>query len=137
MVIVPQFNYLDNRIKKHANAFTSYGLYGEPSDATLASQVFACSSLLSIFVSQMIFHISFLLQITCLPNPGLFSANEFFFFSNGSYYPLYPPSLGVPLDLSLAPEALDIPLIPDILILPSDLAPFVKVNTIRSSFELI
>lgn len=56
------------------------------------------------------------------------------FVSNGSYYPLYPPSLGVPLDLSLAPEALDIPLIPDILILPSDLSPFVKVNTITSTF---
>lgn len=56
------------------------------------------------------------------------------FVSNGSYYPLYPPSLGVPLDLSLAPEALDIPLIPDILILPSDISPFVKVNTITSSF---
>ncbi|XP_008792220.2 DNA polymerase alpha subunit B [Phoenix dactylifera] len=44
-----------------------------------------------------------------------------------SYYPLYPPSVGVPLDLSLAPEALEIPSIPDLLLLPSDLAPFVKV----------
>ncbi|CAL9048189.1 unnamed protein product [Musa banksii] len=101
-------------------------------------------------------------QIACLPNPGLFSANEITFgcctidilkqlsgeeisrtstdtmsgdrmgrlvthiLGQRSYYPLYPPSLGVPLDLSLAPEALDIPLIPDILILPSDLSPFVK-----------
>ncbi|RRT75342.1 hypothetical protein B296_00010184 [Ensete ventricosum] len=66
MVIVPQFNYLDNRIKKHANAFTSYGLYGEPSDATLASQ-----PAFDIRQPDDISH-----QITCLPNPGLFSANE-------------------------------------------------------------
>ncbi|KAG9446635.1 hypothetical protein H6P81_012763 [Aristolochia fimbriata] len=44
-----------------------------------------------------------------------------------SYYPLYPPSKGVPLDLSLAPEALQIRDIPDFLVLPSDLAPFIKV----------
>ncbi|PIA51345.1 hypothetical protein AQUCO_01100282v1 [Aquilegia coerulea] len=44
-----------------------------------------------------------------------------------SFYPLYPPSEDVPLDLSLAPEALKIPSIPNILILPSDLSPFVKV----------
>ncbi|KAJ0976973.1 hypothetical protein J5N97_012447 [Dioscorea zingiberensis] len=47
--------------------------------------------------------------------------------SQRSYYPLYPPSVDTPLDLSLAPEALEIPSIPDVLILPSDLAPFVKV----------
>ncbi|XP_010250838.1 PREDICTED: DNA polymerase alpha subunit B isoform X2 [Nelumbo nucifera] len=44
-----------------------------------------------------------------------------------SFYPLYPPAEGVPLDLSLVPEALQIPSVPDILVLPSDLAPFVKV----------
>ena len=44
-----------------------------------------------------------------------------------SYYPLYPPSADTPIDLSLAPEALEIPSVPDVLILPSDLAPFVKV----------
>ncbi|KAI3981828.1 hypothetical protein MKX01_027813 [Papaver californicum] len=47
-----------------------------------------------------------------------------------SFYPLYPPSEDVPLDLSLAPEALQIPVIPDILILPSDLASFVKVLSV-------
>lgn len=44
-----------------------------------------------------------------------------------SFYPLYPPSTSVPLDLSLAPEAMDISSTPDVLLLPSDLAPFVKV----------
>lgn len=48
--------------------------------------------------------------------------------SSYSYYPLYPPAPGVPLDLSLAKEALEIPSAPDVLLLPSDLAPFVKVN---------
>ncbi|CAL4896390.1 unnamed protein product [Urochloa decumbens] len=43
-----------------------------------------------------------------------------------SYYPLYPPA-GVPLDFSLAKEALEISSAPDVLLLPSDLAPFVKV----------
>ncbi|WVZ88738.1 hypothetical protein U9M48_035222 [Paspalum notatum var. saurae] len=43
-----------------------------------------------------------------------------------SYYPLYPPA-GVPLDFLLAKEALDISSTPDVLLLPSDLAPFVKV----------
>lgn len=47
--------------------------------------------------------------------------------SQRSFYPLYPPSVGVPLDLSLAPEALQITSIPNILTLPSDLAPFVKL----------
>ncbi|KAH7680879.1 DNA polymerase alpha subunit B protein [Dioscorea alata] len=47
--------------------------------------------------------------------------------SQRRYYPLYPPSVDTPLDLALTPEALDIPSIPDVLILPSDLAPFVKV----------
>ncbi|XP_039798730.1 DNA polymerase alpha subunit B-like isoform X2 [Panicum virgatum] len=44
-----------------------------------------------------------------------------------SYYPLYPPAAGVPLNFSLAKEALEISLTPDVLLLPSDLAPFVKV----------
>ncbi|KAL0421519.1 UNVERIFIED_CONTAM: DNA polymerase alpha subunit B [Sesamum latifolium] len=43
------------------------------------------------------------------------------------FYPLYPPAEDVPLDFSLAKEALHISSIPDILILPSDLAHFVKV----------
>ncbi|KAK7256383.1 hypothetical protein RIF29_29826 [Crotalaria pallida] len=38
-----------------------------------------------------------------------------------SFYPLYPPAESVPLDLSLAPEALQLSLIPDVLILPSDI----------------
>jgi hypothetical protein len=46
-----------------------------------------------------------------------------------SYYPLYPPASGVPLDFSLANEALEISSTPDVLLLPSDLAPFVKVIT--------
>ena len=45
-----------------------------------------------------------------------------------SFYPLYPPAEDTPLDFSLAPEALNISLIPDILILPSDMKYFVKVN---------
>ncbi|XP_073012947.1 uncharacterized protein [Typha latifolia] len=52
-----------------------------------------------------------------------------------SYYPLYPPALGVPLDFSLAPEALEIPSIPDVLVLPSDLAPFVKVLSLGEGNE--
>ncbi|XP_048318477.1 uncharacterized protein LOC107428341 [Ziziphus jujuba] len=44
-----------------------------------------------------------------------------------SFYPLYPPAEGIPLDFSLASEALEISLIPDILILPSDMKYFVKI----------
>ncbi|KAK8943380.1 hypothetical protein KSP40_PGU006061 [Platanthera guangdongensis] len=51
--------------------------------------------------------------------------------SQHSFYPLYPPSVNVPLDFSLAPEAMDIPLTPDVLLLPSDLAPFIKVRTLN------
>eukprot|EP01018_Ginkgo_biloba_P022864 Gb_31734 [translate_table: standard] len=47
--------------------------------------------------------------------------------SQRSFYPLFPAGSGLPLDLSIAPEALHIHCIPDIFILPSDLAPFVKV----------
>lgn len=45
-----------------------------------------------------------------------------------SFYPLYPPAIGVPLDFSLAQDALRILSFPDILLLPSDLAPFIKVK---------
>lgn len=45
-----------------------------------------------------------------------------------SFYPLFPPALATPLDLSLAPSALELATLPDVLILPSDLAPFVKVS---------
>lgn len=45
-----------------------------------------------------------------------------------SFYPLYPPADGMPLDYSLAHEALQIPSIPDILILPSDLTHFMRVK---------
>ncbi|XP_028771323.1 DNA polymerase alpha subunit B isoform X2 [Neltuma alba] len=44
-----------------------------------------------------------------------------------SFYPLYPPAESVPLDHSLAPEALQVPSVPDILILPSDIKYFIKV----------
>lgn len=70
--------------------------------------------------------------VTCLILVGL--NNKYFvtylcftLFSN-SFYPLYPPAETIPLDFSIAPEALEIPAIPDILIIPSDLAYFVKVN---------
>lgn len=52
--------------------------------------------------------------------------------SQRSFYPLYPPAESVPLDFSIAPEALYIPSIPQMLILPSDLAPFVKVLSINA-----
>lgn len=55
------------------------------------------------------------------------------FISGCSFYPLYPPALGVPVDFSLAIEALEIPRTPDVLILPSDLAPFVKVISILAT----
>ncbi|MCI24324.1 DNA polymerase alpha subunit B, partial [Trifolium medium] len=45
-----------------------------------------------------------------------------------SFYPLYPPAESVPLDFSLAPEALQLSLVPDVLILPSDIKYFVKVK---------
>ncbi|KAL3501055.1 hypothetical protein ACH5RR_035504 [Cinchona calisaya] len=52
-----------------------------------------------------------------------------------SFYPLYPPAEGIPLDFSLAPEALQISSIPDILILPSDLAQFVRVLSLGKISE--
>ncbi|KAK8923482.1 hypothetical protein KSP39_PZI019429 [Platanthera zijinensis] len=57
--------------------------------------------------------------------------------SQHSFYPLYPPSVNVPLDFSLAPEAMDIPLTPNVLLLPSDLAPFIKVLNYESSGEKV
>ncbi|KAK6242230.1 DNA polymerase alpha/delta/epsilon [Theobroma cacao] len=55
--------------------------------------------------------------------------------SQRSFYPLYPPAEGVPLDSSLAPEALHIPSVPDLLILPSDIKYFVKVLSLGGTSE--
>lgn len=52
-----------------------------------------------------------------------------------SYYPLYPPAAGVPMDFSLAKEAFEISSPPDVLLLPSDLAPFVKVLSLNEGAE--
>ncbi|KAM6562469.1 hypothetical protein CsatB_022467 [Cannabis sativa] len=54
-----------------------------------------------------------------------------------SFYPLYPPAEGIPLDFSLAPEALEISSIPDILILPSDMKYFAKVLTLGEGEEQV
>ncbi|KAL3812165.1 hypothetical protein ACHAXA_000934 [Cyclostephanos tholiformis] len=43
----------------------------------------------------------------------------------GSYYPLFPPAPGVPLDMTKSREW-EIPIRPDVLIVPSRLAPFAK-----------
>ncbi|VAI79658.1 unnamed protein product [Triticum turgidum subsp. durum] len=101
-------------------------------------------------------------QITCLSNPSLFSSNEaqnyrhvrtklpltnllvsdtiWLLYSRHletaeRYYPLYPPAAGVPMDFSLAKEALEIPSAPDVLLLPSDLAPSVKVLSVNEDTE--
>ncbi|KAI4368483.1 hypothetical protein MLD38_017037 [Melastoma candidum] len=55
--------------------------------------------------------------------------------SQRSFYPLYPPPESVPLDLSLAPETLRLSSIPDILVLPSDMKPFLKVVSLRGGEE--
>ncbi|XP_050207491.1 uncharacterized protein LOC126656912 [Mercurialis annua] len=55
--------------------------------------------------------------------------------SQRSFYPLYPPAEDVPLDFSLAPEALHIPSVPDILILPSDMKYFIKVLSLGGKTE--
>ncbi|GMY26451.1 DNA polymerase alpha subunit B [Fagus crenata] len=55
--------------------------------------------------------------------------------SQRRFYPLYPPVEGIPLDFSLAPEALHISSIPDILILPSDMKFFVKVLSLGEGGE--
>ncbi|GKD37266.1 DNA polymerase alpha subunit B, partial [Tanacetum coccineum] len=68
-------------------------------------------------------------QITCITNPGIISANK------NSFYPLYPPAEDTPLDLSLAPEALQMSTVPDILIVPSDLTQFVKVLSLEGTKE--
>ncbi|XP_009127568.1 DNA polymerase alpha subunit B [Brassica rapa] len=47
-----------------------------------------------------------------------------------SFYPLYPPPESLPYDSRLAPQALQISSIPDILLLPSDMKYFVKVLSI-------
>ncbi|KAK6160370.1 hypothetical protein DH2020_003751 [Rehmannia glutinosa] len=88
-------------------------------------------------------------QIHSISNPGMFCANEVNVAcctvdilkhlsaeeicrnpqggSKQRFYPLYPPAEDIPLDFSLANKALHFSSIPDILILPSDLAHFVKV----------
>ncbi|GMI83477.1 DNA polymerase alpha 2, EMBRYO DEFECTIVE 2814 [Hibiscus trionum] len=50
--------------------------------------------------------------------------------SQRSFYPLYPPAEGVPMDFSLAREALQISSVPELLILPSDIKYFVKVLSV-------
>ncbi|XP_037497770.1 DNA polymerase alpha subunit B isoform X2 [Jatropha curcas] len=55
--------------------------------------------------------------------------------SQRSFYPLYPPAEDVPLDFSLATEALHITSIPDILLLPSDMKYFVKVLSLGGRGE--
>ncbi|KAL8254299.1 hypothetical protein R6Q59_032520 [Mikania micrantha] len=55
--------------------------------------------------------------------------------SQRSFYPLYPPAEDIPVDFSLAPEAFQMPVIPDILITPSDLALFVKVLSLEETSE--
>lgn len=52
-----------------------------------------------------------------------------------SFYPLYPPAEGIPLDFSLAQEALTISTIPDIIILPSDMKYFIKVLSLGGRNE--
>ncbi|OMO60411.1 DNA polymerase alpha/epsilon, subunit B [Corchorus capsularis] len=52
-----------------------------------------------------------------------------------NFYPLHPPAEGVPLDSSLAPEALQIASVPDLLILPSDIKYFVKVLSLPGTTE--
>lgn len=55
--------------------------------------------------------------------------------SQRSFYPLYPPAEDTPVDLSLAPEALQMSSVPDILIVPSDLTQFVKVLSVEGTSE--
>nr|XP_043607408.1 DNA polymerase alpha subunit B [Erigeron canadensis] len=55
--------------------------------------------------------------------------------SQRSFYPLYPPAEDTPLDLSLSPETLQMSLIPDILIVPSDLTQFVKVLSLEGTSD--
>ncbi|XP_043804660.1 DNA polymerase alpha subunit B isoform X2 [Manihot esculenta] len=55
--------------------------------------------------------------------------------SQCSFYPLYPPAEDIPLDFSLASEALHISSIPEILILPSDMKYFIKVLYLSGGSE--
>lgn len=55
--------------------------------------------------------------------------------SQRSFYPLFPPPQSVPLDLSVAPESLDLSSSPDILLLSSNLAPFVKVLSLPADIQ--
>lgn len=55
--------------------------------------------------------------------------------SQHSFYPLYPQAESVPLDVSIAPEALQVSVVPDILILPSDLIHFVKVLSVEGGSQ--
>lgn len=53
--------------------------------------------------------------------------------SASSYYPLYPPQEDVPLDLEHFYSFAQLPLTPDMLIVPSELRYFVKVGLLSSS----
>ncbi|KAG6601579.1 hypothetical protein SDJN03_06812, partial [Cucurbita argyrosperma subsp. sororia] len=61
----------------------------------------------------------------------IFSLPTQAFWKQISFHPLWPPAAGVPLDFSLAPEALDISVIPDVHILPSNMKHFGKVISIN------
>ncbi|CAN1794757.1 DNA polymerase alpha subunit B [Linum perenne] len=87
-------------------------------------------------------------QVTSITNPGTFEANkvrvgcctvDILKQLSGEelsrFYPLYPPAEDVPVDFSLAPRALRIESVPDILILPSDMKYFIKVLTIGGTTE--
>ncbi|CAN1313477.1 DNA polymerase alpha subunit B [Linum perenne] len=87
-------------------------------------------------------------QVTSITNPGTFEANkvrvgcctvDILKQLSGEelsrFYPLYPPAEDVPVDFSLAPRALRIESVPDILILPSDMKYFIKVLTIGGATE--
>ncbi|KAK9823569.1 hypothetical protein WJX72_003884 [[Myrmecia] bisecta] len=47
-----------------------------------------------------------------------------------SYYPMYPPAAGTMLDSALG-AALQLPVTPDVLLLPSDLAPFARLAPVQ------
>ena len=49
-----------------------------------------------------------------------------------SYYPLFPPPTDVPLDCSLGAAGLAMPCTPDLLVTPSDLAPFAKLCPVHT-----
>ncbi|ESQ28529.1 hypothetical protein EUTSA_v10018287mg [Eutrema salsugineum] len=54
-----------------------------------------------------------------------------------SFYPLYPPPESLPYDSTLAPKALQISSIPDILLLPSDMRYFVKVLSLGEGEDAV